>query len=239
MSDDEGRGGGKGKGKDKGKKGEGKKGGGGGGGKSGGSKRDGGGSGGGMSVTRLKVLPKFLQDMVSGNKPEEAKRGLNHAKLEDKSFPLGRNDDDEYDVEGAQIVGSQFTADDVAVFQKKRKGDGKGDEEKPKGPPKPFFASEAKRPNPEEIEEGGPVRFKRKSDRDAAVPSSTSKKGVDAASAIRKAAQAALDEGADSPPRQRPGNAKKAEALASRGPAATAKRKQLSFDADDNDDDDG
>eukprot|EP00930_Biecheleria_cincta_P002561 TRINITY_DN103570_c0_g1_i1.p1 TRINITY_DN103570_c0_g1~~TRINITY_DN103570_c0_g1_i1.p1 ORF type:complete len:188 (+),score=49.37 TRINITY_DN103570_c0_g1_i1:113-676(+) len=111
MSDDEGPRG-KGKGKGKGSKG-------GGGGK---SKKDGAGSGGGggMNVSRLKTMPKFLQDMTAKFKPTEEKKGLKHAELRDKMNPLGRNDDDEYDLEGAQIVGSDLTAEEVKMFQKRK-----------------------------------------------------------------------------------------------------------------------
>ncbi|CAJ1362870.1 unnamed protein product [Effrenium voratum] len=116
MSDDEGP---RGKG-GKGKKGGGKGGGGGGGGGKSGGKGGKAGERGGMSVSRLQVLPKFLQDIHAKYKPAEDKRGLQHAELLDKSSPLGRNDDDEYDFEDAQIVDSNLTEEDIKVFQRRR-----------------------------------------------------------------------------------------------------------------------
>ena len=85
MSDDEGP---RGKG-GKGKKGGGKGGGGGGGGGKSGGKGGKAGERGRMSVSRLQVLPKFLQDIHAKYKPAEDKRGLQHAELLDKSSPLG------------------------------------------------------------------------------------------------------------------------------------------------------
>mmetsp|Transcript_20871 Transcript_20871/g.24751 ORF Transcript_20871/g.24751 Transcript_20871/m.24751 type:complete len:146 (+) Transcript_20871:59-496(+) len=111
MSDDEGprKGGKKGKG--------GGKGGGGGKGKErkGGS---GGGKAGGLNVSRLQVLPKFLQEIHAKYRPsDDKKRGLKHAELQDKSSPLGNNDDDEYDFEDAQIVDSNLTEEEIRNYQ--------------------------------------------------------------------------------------------------------------------------
>uniref|UniRef100_A0A7S4V9R3 Uncharacterized protein n=1 Tax=Alexandrium monilatum TaxID=311494 RepID=A0A7S4V9R3_9DINO len=114
-----------------------------GGGKKGGQK--GGGGGGGPSVSRLKVVPKFIQEMQARLRPEEAKRGLDYAELKDKLTPLGTCDDDEYDVEAAQIVGSEFSLDTLRAFQSKRK------------------AAEAPQAQPEES--SGPMKFRGKAER--------------------------------------------------------------------------
>merc|ERR1719336_2412838 len=66
-----------------------------------------------MSVTRLKVVPKFLQEVIERTRPEERKRGLNHTSLEDKKGLRGHISDDEYDIEGACVVGSGIMAEDV------------------------------------------------------------------------------------------------------------------------------
>ncbi|CAK9047421.1 Uncharacterized protein SCF082_LOCUS26561 [Durusdinium trenchii] len=132
MSDDEGPRKGKGKSRGKGKEG-GKSG------KSGGKAS----SGGGMSVSRLQVLPKFLQDIHARYRPSDDKRGLKHAEILDKSSPLGRNDDDEYDFEDAQIVDSNLTEEDIKVFQRKR-------------------AEKAKPPEAAKEEEGGALRFQKR-----------------------------------------------------------------------------
>merc|ERR1712232_1393918 len=80
-------------------------------------------------------------------KPADDKRGLNHAEMRDKSSPLGRNDDDEYGFEGAQIVNSNFTAEELEVFQRRKK-------------------TQVSAPAEAEKEaEGGPMRFKKKSER--------------------------------------------------------------------------
>lgn len=155
MSDDEGPPGKKGR---KGKGGDDKgcksKGGGGKGG--GGSKGKGGGADNGISVSRLKVLPKFLQDMQSRLKPSEEKRGLDHAKLNDKSSSLGCNDDDEYDVEGATI-GDGFTADDDQHFRKRKKEREALKEEAEKGPMKFVARTKADRNGPDATTSEGDV----------------------------------------------------------------------------------
>eukprot|EP00747_Dinoflagellata_sp_TGD_P181487 gnl/TRDRNA2_/TRDRNA2_35349_c0_seq1.p1 gnl/TRDRNA2_/TRDRNA2_35349_c0~~gnl/TRDRNA2_/TRDRNA2_35349_c0_seq1.p1 ORF type:complete len:238 (+),score=70.29 gnl/TRDRNA2_/TRDRNA2_35349_c0_seq1:29-742(+) len=140
--------------------GKGKKGGGGGGRKGGGGSAGGGSGSSGPEVSRLKVVPKFLQAMMDKSTPEQAKRGLSHATLADKRAEIGRNDDDEYDIEGAQVVGSDFTAEDVqAQTLKKEVFSRTSTIEK-----KTFFAAEAKRPAEGE-DESGPVRFRGKADR--------------------------------------------------------------------------
>jgi len=155
-----------GKGSGKGGSSTGGKGGGGGG---GGGKR-GGKDGGGPSVSRLKVMPKFLQEMTARLAPKsEDKRGLAHARLNDKTSGLGRNDNDEYDVEGATIVDSDYTADDVRVFgQFGKKGSsdqqGRKTEEAQTKKANGFFLTEA--PKVEE-EDRGPMTFKKKMDRSA------------------------------------------------------------------------
>eukprot|EP00933_Yihiella_yeosuensis_P037082 TRINITY_DN30930_c0_g2_i1.p1 TRINITY_DN30930_c0_g2~~TRINITY_DN30930_c0_g2_i1.p1 ORF type:complete len:203 (+),score=57.09 TRINITY_DN30930_c0_g2_i1:86-694(+) len=202
MSDDEGpRGKGKGK---KGGKGGGKGGGGGGGGK--GDKAGGGRPG--TNITRNKVLPKFLQDMQNRMKPEESKRGLTHARLEDKTSGLGRNDDDEYDIEGAQVVGDEYDASDLKFFQKGKKSE-----------PKTFFAAEAKKPDDEEP--AGPMTFKRKADR------------ADGGGGLRRGVGAG---GASSGTSKASDGKSKSDSKAP--PVASAKRTKLSFDADDDDEDD-
>ncbi|CAE7567616.1 unnamed protein product [Symbiodinium natans] len=148
MSDDEGpRGKGGKRGKGGGKGGGGKGGGGKGGGAKGGKAAEK--SGGGFNVSRLQVMPKFLQEIHAKYKPSEAKRGLNHAELRDKSSPLGRNDADEYDFEDAQIVDSDLTAEEIRVFARKRGASNTA----------PGTKDEA---NPEE---DGPVKFQKKEGR--------------------------------------------------------------------------
>ncbi|OLQ00308.1 hypothetical protein AK812_SmicGene17038 [Symbiodinium microadriaticum] len=159
MSDDEGP---RGKGGKRGGKGGGKGGGGKGGDRKGGkgsSERAGGGSGGGFNVSRLQVMPKFLQEIHQKYKPSEAKRGLNHAELQDKISPLGRNDGDEYDFEDAQIVDSDLTAEEIRVFQRKRSATGapSGKEEEPNK------------------EEDGKMKFQKKADRSTATAAATRK----------------------------------------------------------------
>lgn len=156
MSDDERGGGGK-KGKGKGNRDsdgggkDGGKGGGKGGGAGGkGGKRDG---DTGPAVTRMNVVPNFIKDMKARLAPKENKRGLNHALLSDKVSPLGNNEDDEYDVEGAMVVGSEWTADDVRVLGRRKK---------PVEAKKTFFTADAPRPVEEDT---GLVKFRGKSER--------------------------------------------------------------------------
>jgi len=114
-------------------------------------------------VSRIKVLPKFLQDMTRRCMPKDAKaRGLKHATLDDKQGPLGRNDDDEYDLEGAQIVDSEYTADDVRVLSKKR-------ETGQRQAPRAFFASEAPKV---EVDKSEGMAFRGRAARSAARASS-------------------------------------------------------------------
>mmetsp|Transcript_127476 Transcript_127476/g.224560 ORF Transcript_127476/g.224560 Transcript_127476/m.224560 type:complete len:206 (+) Transcript_127476:108-725(+) len=203
MSDDEG-GGKKGGRKGKDRRGEG----GGGGGSGGGGKkgRDGGGKGNGVSVSRMKVVPKFIQEMQARLKPSEAKRGLEHARLDDKQGPMGRNDDDEYDFEDAQIVDSNLTAEEVATFRKRKTEAAK---------PRTFFATEAARPQEEEGEKGQ-MKFRGKTDR--AISDS----------AGRDSAKATVSTGR----RVKVGSEGDARTQASAKPPS-AKRQRLSFDDDD------
>uniref|UniRef100_A0A7S1ADE5 DUF4604 domain-containing protein n=1 Tax=Noctiluca scintillans TaxID=2966 RepID=A0A7S1ADE5_NOCSC len=60
------------------------------------------------SITRLTVVPKFLQEIQERYQPRESKRGLLEATLADKNGPLGKigldDADDDFDVQFAQVV---------------------------------------------------------------------------------------------------------------------------------------
>jgi len=196
MSDDEG--GCKGKGK-KGK-GDGRREGGGGGGKSAGGKSGKGGKGdrdggGGPSVSRLKVVPKFIQEMQARLKPTEAKRGLDHAELGDKFSVLGRCEDDEYDLEAAQIVDSDFSLETVRAFQSKRKS--------------------AEASPPQEEAPAGPMRFRGRAERGASTASGAGRPGDDPGKGAR--------EGKEPASQNRGGSADKASVVAGRRPSRPAR----------------
>merc|ERR1712094_44917 len=76
-----------------------------------------------------------------------AKRGLEHATIDDKRCPVGRNDDDEYDFDGAQIVNSDFTAEELEVFKRRKAA-------------KPEVTKPA-----EDEDEKGPMKFRGKKER--------------------------------------------------------------------------
>merc|ERR1712054_97527 len=77
--------------------------------------------------------------------------------MEDKISPLGRNEDDEYDFEGAQIVDSNMTAEELEVFTRRKR------QEAPTAA-RTFFAADAAKPAEDESEKG-PVKFRGKTDR--------------------------------------------------------------------------
>mmetsp|Transcript_44650 Transcript_44650/g.103225 ORF Transcript_44650/g.103225 Transcript_44650/m.103225 type:complete len:194 (-) Transcript_44650:68-649(-) len=141
--------------------------------------RGGGGGAGGGSVTRLKVVPKFLQELQERLKPEESKRGLAHAELADKTAALQRDDDDdEYDIEAAQIADcSDFSAETFRKFKKMAKE------------PRSFFAAEAPRPSQEP---GGPMKFRAKEERGSKEAAKTGAAAVTAGR--RPTAAAPVDE---------------------------------------------
>merc|ERR1719327_369454 len=62
-------------------------------------------------VTRLKVVPKFLQGLVEGQQKKEIK-------VTDKLAAMGSNDDDEYDWQHAQIVSE--TSDEAPAVSKEK-----------------------------------------------------------------------------------------------------------------------
>lgn len=126
--------------------------------------RDGGGSGGGAPVSRLKVVPKFLQEIHAKFRPSEEKRGLSHAELMDKRAEVGTNEHDEYDFEGAQLMDGEFSQETLRVFA--RRGAGKASATKSEAV-RCFFASEALRPVQDEV--AAPVKFRGRSERGASA----------------------------------------------------------------------
>mmetsp|Transcript_8690 Transcript_8690/g.16465 ORF Transcript_8690/g.16465 Transcript_8690/m.16465 type:complete len:247 (+) Transcript_8690:54-794(+) len=235
------------KGKGKGRKGEGK-------GKEGGrrGRSDGGGSG-GAPVSRLKVVPKFLQEIHAKLRPSEEKRGLSHAELMDKRAEIGTNDDDEYDFEGAQFMDGEFSQETMRMFA--RRGADRASATKSEAP-RCFFASEAPRPVQDEV--AAPVKFRGRSERGASatthatsrhsaaerettegteVESGPSRRKMGSVHTGRKtvadrARAGHGSQGSGSGSDSEEGSPKR-NALARRAPvAATRKKQRLSFDAD-------
>merc|ERR1719313_1020978 len=89
-------------------------------------------------VTRLKVVPKFLQGLVEGQQKKEFK-------VTDKLAAMGSNDDDEYDWQHAQIVSE--TADEAPPVAKEKPKSAAAEWEDMKNreaaAPRSFFAAEA------------------------------------------------------------------------------------------------
>merc|ERR1719327_551007 len=122
-------------------------------------------------VTRLKVVPKFLQGLVEGQQKKEFK-------VTDKLAGMGSNDDDEYDWQHAQIVSE--TSDEAPLASKEKPktqpqsaaAEWEDMQNREAAAPRSFFSTEAER-GPA-VKAGDQIEFKAKRPAGGKKPAETS-----------------------------------------------------------------